>query len=160
MRPFLLFASCLFLIAFHTDFSFSQPVSAERFKIVVRAVGGEGERIEDPSFEPTVNDSRIEDLRIKLKRFPFSSYHLIATNEVLVDLMKRGKVQLSNGHTLCLRPLTSEGDQMTLWMKWDGEDDMSILNTRLNFAINEPMIVGYEGQDSTGLILAVQVVPQ
>ena len=48
-----------------------------------------------------------------------------------------------------------------MWLRWKGQDGMSILDTRINFGLNETMVAGIEGQsDGMGTVLAVSVAPE
>lgn len=124
------------------------------FEVTVKAIGASDSETFDL-------DSRLEDLGPKLKRLPFGTFKLLYESSETMSLLTRHKVALSNGQSLCLRPVDSNGNQITMWLKWKGEDGMSILDTRVNFALNESMIVGIEGKsEGTGTVLAISVTPK
>lgn len=127
------------------------------FQINVKAIGA-SESSQSGELEV---DEKVADLTDKLKRLPFTSFRLLSDSSETVSLLSRETMKLSNGQTLCVRPVDSSGDQITLWLKWKARDGMSILDTRVNFALNEAMVVGIEGQsEGTGTVLAISVTPK
>lgn len=124
------------------------------FQVTIKAIGAAQTSTEDI-------DSRIGDLADKLRRLPFTAFKLQSEDVVQLSTLNRKKISLSNGQTICLRPIESSGDQITMWLKWKGKDGMSILDTRINFGLNETMVAGIEGQsEGTGTVLAITVNPK
>lgn len=142
----------------------SAPYTGKSFVVTVRAIEAEGslplsENMQSTPERDVELDPRVEDLRQKLARLPFSTFRLVSSEEENVTLMGRRKIHLANGQSLCVRPVERNGETITMWLKWKDTDGMSILDTRLNFALNESMVAGVEGQENTGVILAVRVSP-
>ena len=149
------------------DSEVKDPVPSPRtFKISIRAIGAEGTLPDETvmtsseASQVLTLDPRLEDLRAKLNKLPFQSFRLLSTDEEVITLKQRDTIHLSNGQRLCLRPLDFSNDQITMWLKWKASDGMSILDTRLSFALNETMVAGIEGQDDDGVILAINISPE
>ncbi len=154
----------MFQTSVHAPMKKARAESKE-FTVMVRAISAEGaiplsENMQSMPERPVELDERVEDLRSKLSRLPFTTFRLVSMDEEEITLMNRKTIHLSNGHSLCMRAVEQNGDSMTVWLKWKDDNGMSILDTRLNFALNESMVAGIEGQQDTGIILAVRVSPE
>lgn len=181
------FSLSLFLLLTASDFfletSFAQSIDIEHIQPV-----GSPIPLEDPSqpsrqedsaqqFDISIRtilaanggsefDSRIDDLKEKLSKLPYSSFKLVSDDKQEIGLLEKSSVRLQNGQKLCMRAVDRTADSVTLWIKWTDIDGDVVLDTRMSFAMNETLVAGVEGQaqqDSSkpdqGIVLAVKVSP-
>ena len=101
-------------------------------------------------------DQELLDLKPKLELLPFHSFRLIASKEQEISLKKRDLVLLPNSQTLAFRPIYMENKRVGMWINWRDKYGEEILNTRIHFDPNNPVITGTDTSPNSGLILAIQ----
>lgn len=104
-------------------------------------------------------DDRINDISSQLKKLQYQRYSLISAREGFVEVAHKKVFGLSNGHTLSLRPLYIEGSRVGMWLKWQDDQGMDLLDTRMHFTCGEAFLTGTEKSDDSGVILAIDVQP-
>lgn len=126
----------------------------------VRAVKAtEEENAETSRSAPNV-DNRLDDIKRKLCKLQFHNFKMISSQETEVPIKRKQTLSLLNGQTLTLRPLYVEGDRVGLWLKWQDNSGMQILDTRMHLDSGESMLTGIDGSSDSGLILAIDVHPK
>lgn len=104
-------------------------------------------------------DPAISDLKDKLESLPFEHFTLASSDERSIPLKKKETIQFAGGQVLHLRPLSIEGDKVSLWLSWEDAKGQSILDTRMHFDSSQSMLAGTDNTDNTGLLLAISVRP-
>ena len=130
-------------------------------KVLVRTIQAIGPRNHDSqsTTDPNITvEESLADLKPKLEMLPFSSFKLISTKEGQISLKKRETVHLPNGQTLAFRPMYMEKERMGIWLSWKDTDGSDILNTRIHFDADEPVVTGTDYHDNEGRILAIKAV--
>lgn len=104
-------------------------------------------------------DPAIQDLSQKLLKLNFSTYRLLGTNREVVGMKKKEVLHLVDGYMLTVRPLYIEDKRVGMWLKWQDRSGLVILDTRMHFDPGSTMLAGTDRGDSSGLVLAIDVVP-
>ena len=105
-------------------------------------------------------DGRIRELSHKLEKLPFQSFRLMSSETHLVPLKKRETYVLSSGQTVSVRTLYVEKTKVGLWLKWQDQNGVEILDTRAHIEFGESIVLGTDTTDDTGVVLIVDVRPK
>lgn len=102
-------------------------------------------------------DPQLTDLREQLNVLPFEHFKVLNTEQLSISIRKKTAFTLSNGHKIVLKPLSVEGEQVSLWLKWKDETDQCLLDTRMHFDSSQAMLAGTDHNKDDGLLLAINV---
>ncbi|MCI5065822.1 hypothetical protein MRY87_08870 [bacterium] len=150
----LLFLSGYGGLSFGVSPAFAQSVGNRQVQLRIRFVGAHGirQREEGARFSP-----EISDLQEKLLRFPYRDFRLIDRKLTTVPVAKRTELPLAHGHSLAVRTVHVSEQRVGMWLKWTGGDGMEILDSRLHFTAQEPLLTGFEVEGDRGIILILEV---
>lgn len=104
-------------------------------------------------------DPRISYLAEQLRKMPYQNYTLLVERSAKVPLMKKRIIPLTDNQTLTVRPIYANDKRVGVWLKWQDGKGMKILDTRMHFDCDQPMLTGLETNSERGLILAVSIKP-
>jgi len=115
-----------------------------------------------PSYRQSVNRKivvghRIRDLKSKLEKFYYQKYRLLGKRKEVVPISSRRTLNLVDGHTLTVRPMYIEEKRVGMWLRWNDNKGVNVLDTRMHFDSGEPMLTGTDLGGGKGLILAISV---
>lgn len=110
--------------------------------------------VDSPKLDPA-----ILDLKEKLEALPFEQFVLLSSEERSMPLKKKDIIQFKCGQVLHLRPLSIDGNKVSLWLNWEDSSGQTILDTRMHFDSSQSLLAGTDSTDDTGLLLAVDVRP-
>lgn len=156
MRIRTLIIASSFLLLSAGQISFAESLANEAVTVSVRTVKAAKNTQSGDSLDL---DSRLEDLRGKLKGLGFGSFRLVSTDSRKVVIEHREIIALGNGTTLTVRPLYAKGSRVGMWLKWQDPSGDNLLDTRMHFAQGESMIAGADQTGDTGILLAIDVNP-
>lgn len=142
----------------HAEDPAGAPCEVKVLVRTIQAVGHRSTESQADTEQPITVEESLSDLKPKLEMLPFSSFKLISTKEEQISLKKRETVNLPNGQTLAFRPMYMEKERMGIWLSWKDTDGSDILNTRIHFDADEPVVTGTDYHDNEGRILAIKAV--
>lgn len=102
-------------------------------------------------------DQRISDLRSKLRKLSYTSYRLLSSEQRVVPMTRRAVIPVGSGDNLTVRPLSSDGDKVSMWLKWEDRSGQTVLDTRMHFVPGESFVTGTDQSQESGVILAIDV---
>lgn len=92
-----------------------------------------------------------------LLQYPFHNYRIKYMSQISVPVMEKEKFLLSDNESLDLRVLYCEQKRASLWINWKDEAGRELLDTRVHFNKNEPLIAGIEEGEFKGKLLLLKV---
>jgi len=101
----------------------------------------------------------IEDLAPQLSRLLYQNFQLLDSRQVVVKLTRRRQIDLSQGQKLAFRPMYVEDKRVGMWMRWDDDRGMRLLDTMMHFEGGESIVTGVETSRDKGYILVIEVHP-
>lgn len=131
---------------------------AQAVTVRVRMIAAADPR-ENSYSQPITLDPRLRDLEQKLSKLHFTNFRQLAVTQVDVDVKRRETITLAGGHTLTLRPMYVDDVRVGMWLKWQDEHGAALLDSRMHFDCEEPMLAGTERRDGTGVVLALSARP-
>lgn len=107
--------------------------------------------------QPLQIDKQLEDLRPRLDRLHYHTFKLVGAQNRLINVNRKVTLNLSDGHSLVVRPIYIQKEKAGLWINWKDEDGASILDTRLHLRPGEIILTGTDSNADSGLLLAIDV---
>jgi hypothetical protein len=108
-------------------------------------------------------DPRLEDLREKLNNLPYSEYRLNTEASKFISIKQKEPIRLFNGQRVYLRVIDYNNEEATVWIRWIGPENETLLDTRLGLVFNDAMVVGLDQispeSKGKGMVLAVKFSP-
>ena len=92
-----------------------------------------------------------------LLQYPFHNYRIKYMSQISVPVMEKEKFLLSDNESLDLRVLYCKQKRASLWINWKDEAGRELLDTRVHFNKNEPLIAGIEEGEFKGKLLLLKV---
>lgn len=102
-------------------------------------------------------DGRLADLKSKLSRLPYTNFRLLSTHDVPVLLRRKTTIRLDNGQLLNVRLLYADAERVGMWVRWSDKDGMELLDSRMHFKCDEPVVTGATNTTDSAVILALDV---
>ncbi|MCB0339715.1 MAG: hypothetical protein KDD53_08925, partial [Bdellovibrionales bacterium] len=87
-------------------------------------------------------DRRLSDLKNKLKGLHYSNYDLVESHRSEIPFKTVKVIDLGSGQQLTVKPLYRKDDRVCLWVKWNDDKGLEVLDTRMHVNIGESTIAG------------------
>jgi len=116
------------------------------------------EQLKAPRSRRLYIDEALADLEPKLQALPYRSYKVMTIREIVLPVDKQQSLKLIGGQTLNLRLLYADKARVGMWLNWLDKKGGVLLDTRLHFNRDEPMLTGTESSKKCGTLLALEVV--
>jgi hypothetical protein len=123
----------------------------------VRTIKASGPTRAARQSHPIEIDARLQDLKVQLSKLQYRQFSLINAHQQRIPFRMKGTIELSGGQSLTVRPLYYDNKRIGMWLKWIDGHGSELLDTRMHFDCNEPMIAGTESEGESGIILAIGV---
>lgn len=99
-------------------------------------------------------DSNLKSVSSKLLSLPFRSYSLLKKQDVDLPINEKQELYIHD-NKIQMRQLGAEKNKFCIWLRWDDESGMNLIDTRLHLRPGETMILGSDATSDSGVILAL-----
>ncbi|RME61494.1 MAG: hypothetical protein D6780_01585 [Candidatus Dadabacteria bacterium] len=147
-----------FLISSKALLAENKKRDVPKIAVEIRTVLGKEDGIKQRDIQL---DSRLNDLKGKLEKFPYTYYALIARQRAVLPVMKKSVFNVGKGYSLLLRPLYLDlkEKKVGVWLRWLDEKGHYLLDTKMHLALSEPLVSGTRYKDNKGILLAISIKP-
>lgn len=92
-----------------------------------------------------------------LLQFPFHNYKIRYLTQISLPVKTSEKFYLSDNEVLQLKVLYCEDKRASIWINWQDSEGNEVLDTRLHFNKDEPIIAGVEEGEFKGKFLLLKL---
>ncbi len=128
-------------------------------QVRIRAIKATNHLAKDEVAEREFNGD-LNDISDQLNKLPYKSFQVISTSDLNTPIRKKQSILVGQGNEVTLRFLNFENNKVCLWIRWDDETGLKVLDTRMHFEAGQSMVVGTEHSEESGIVLALDVKPQ
>lgn len=156
ISPRIVFLSFLLL----PQTTFSQELDIAPLAIRLRTVTATGFASQpEAQTDSREVQSELVDVEQELLKLPYRSFSLGSDRVITTPLMKKSSISLTPKENITVRPVYREKGKVCLWVKWEDQNGMKVLDSRLHLKDGESLVVGTDHTEDSGVVLVVDVAP-